>query len=180
MKKVWNIVTTLILVLMIGIVAAMYVPGFFGIKPMVVLSGSMEPVYPVGSLLYVNEKHTTNIQVGNVITFYLDEKTLVTHRVVAVDQANKTYTTKGDANKVADASPVAFSNVLGEPVVDIPKLGFFADKLSSKSGKIIYITAIIFFVMLTWLGDLIWSEKKENEEEAAIIEQPDKIEKVEE
>lgn len=175
MKKVWNIVTTLVLVLMLGIVVAMYVPGFFGIKPMVVLSGSMEPAYPVGSLLYVNENHTNPIQVGNVITFYLDEKTLVTHRVMAIDQVNKTYTTKGDANQVVDASPVAFSNVLGKPVVDIPKLGFFADKLSSKQGRILYVTGIIFVVMLMWLGDLIWGEVKEKagikkEEKVEILE----------
>lgn len=166
MKRVWNIGTTLILLVMLGIVAVMYIPGFFGIKPMVVLSGSMEPVYPVGSLLYVNENGTDTAAVGDVITFYIDEDTLVTHRVVEVNQENQTYTTKGDANDAEDASPVAFSNVLGKPVLAVPKLGYFADWLSSKSGKILYVTGIVVVVMLIWIGDILWSEKKEKRAEA--------------
>lgn len=166
MKMVWNIGTTLILLILLGIVAILYIPGFFGIKPMVVLSGSMEPVYPVGSLLYVNENQTDTVAVGDVITFYIDEDTLVTHRVVKVDQENQTYTTKGDANDAEDASPVAFSNVLGKPLLGIPRLGYFADWLSSKSGKILYITGIVAAAMLIWIGDILWSDKKEKKVEA--------------
>ena len=36
------------------------------------------------------------------ITFYLDDNTLVTHRVVEIDKKNQTYTTKGDANEKED------------------------------------------------------------------------------
>ncbi len=158
MKKVWNIITTTVLVVMIFIIAVMFVPKLFGIQPMVVLSGSMEPTYHVGSLLYVKED-TSNIKVGDAITFYVDDDTLVTHRVVEIDKQTQTYTTKGDANQVADVNAISYSSVLGKPIFDIPYLGYLADKLSSTSGKVIYIAIIAVVTILMLIGDLIWKEK---------------------
>ncbi len=158
MKKVWNFITTTVLVVLLLIIAVMFVPKLFGIQPMIVLSGSMEPTYHVGSLLYVKED-TSDIKVGDAITFYVDDNTLVTHRVVDIDEQAQTYTTQGDANQVSDANAVSWSSVLGKPVFDIPKLGYFADKLSSTSGKIIYITIIVVVTILMFMGDLIWPDK---------------------
>lgn len=162
LKKIWNFVTTIILVVMLLLIAVIFVPKFFGIEPMIVLSGSMEPTYHVGSLLYVKED-TSDIKVGDAITFYVDEDTLVTHRVVSINEADKTYTTQGDANQVSDANAVRWSDVLGKPVFDIPWLGYLADKLSSTSGKIIYITVIVVVTILMFMGDLIGEHENEKE-----------------
>ena len=116
MKKVWNFVTTAILIVLLLGIAIMYIPKIFGIQPMIVLSGSMEPTYHVGSLLYIKNADANEIAVGDPITFYLDDNTLVTHRVVEIDKKNQTYTTKGDANEKEDGSPVSFDKVLGKPV----------------------------------------------------------------
>ena len=157
MKKVWNFVTTAILIVLLLGIAIMYIPKIFGIQPMIVLSGSMEPTYHVGSLLYIKNADANEIAVGDPITFYLDDNTLVTHRVVEIDKKNQTYTTKGDANEKEDGSPVSFDN--------IPQLGYLADKISQTSGKIIYVVAIIVDVILMYMGDLIWStEQSKNEE----------------
>lgn len=115
MKKVWNFVTTAILIVLLLGIAIMYIPKIFGIQPMIVLSGSMEPTYHVGSLLYIKNADANEIAVGDPITFYLDDNTLVTHRVVEIDKKNQTYTTKGDANEKEDGSPVSFDKVLGKP-----------------------------------------------------------------
>lgn len=165
MKKVWNFVTTTVLVIMLLVIAVMFVPKFFGIQPMIVLSGSMEPTYHVGSLLYVKD-NTDDIKVGDAITFYVDEDTLVTHRVIGVDEENETYTTQGDANAIADGSAVSKSNVVGVPIFNIPKLGYLADKLSATSGKIIYITIIVVVTILMFMGDLIWSGNAEDSKES--------------
>ena len=165
MKKVWNFVTTAILIVLLLGIAIMYIPKIFGIQPMIVLSGSMEPTYHVGSLLYIKNADANEIAVGDPITFYLDDNTLVTHRVVEIDKKNQTYTTKGDANEKEDGSPVSFDKVLGKPVFNIPQLGYLADKISQTSGKIIYVVAIIVDVILMYMGDLIWStEQSKNEE----------------
>ncbi len=164
MKKIWNFVTTIILILLLLLAAAMYVPKLFGIEPMIVLSGSMEPTYHVGSMLYVKDAEKEDIKEGTPITFYMDETTLVTHRVIEVNE-DHTYTTQGDANEVADGAPVSFENIVGVPVLNIPQLGYLADKLSSTPGKIIYITIVVVVVILMYMGDLIWSDKKEEVEE---------------
>ena len=164
-KKIWNFITTAILIVMLILVACLYIPKFFGISPLIVLSGSMEPEYPIGSLLYVNQHNLDDIKIGDAITFYIDESTLVTHRVVGIDESSCTYITKGDANEVNDGSPVSFDDVLGVPIMNIPKLGGVADWLSHKSGKIIYVTAIIVVTILKFMGDIIWSDDNEKENE---------------
>lgn len=173
MKKVWNFITTTVLLVLILTIGVIFVPKFFGLEPMIVLSGSMEPTYHVGSLLYVKDANPDEIKEGDPITFYISDDTLVTHRVVEVDTVNKQYTTKGDANETIDGAPVFFDQVLGTPVFNIPKLGYLGDKLSSLSGKIIYITIIVVVIILMFLGDLIWPEQKEEkkkEEEESINE----------
>ena len=165
MRKVWNFVTTTALIALLAVVAAIYVPKFVGINPLIVLSGSMEPTYHVGSLLYVKDADTDEIKVGDAITFYLDDnETLVTHRVIEVDENNKAFKTQGDANEVEDGNAVPAENVLGVPVFNIPKLGFVADKISKTSGKIIYVTVIVAVLILMLMGDVIWSDDKKAKE----------------
>ena len=170
-KRIWNIVTTVILILLLAVIAIIYIPKFLGKEPMIVLSGSMEPTYHVGSLLYVDDVAESDLEVGDAITFYLDSDTLVTHRIVSIDEEAGTYTTKGDANEVDDGNALTYDQILGEPVFNIPKLGYLAAKLSSTSGKIIYITIIVVDVILMYMGDLIFAkeqkEKDKDKEKAA-------------
>lgn len=166
-KKIWNFVTTSTLIVMLLLVAILYIPKFLGINPLIVLSGSMEPVYETGSCVFVNEHNVNDIQVGDVITFYIDENTLVTHRVVEIDSITGAYITKGDANDTVDGTKVERNQVLGVPMFSIPKLGILADYLSHKSGKIVYVTVIIVVTILMFMGDIIWSNDnvKENRNE---------------
>ena len=106
MRRLINIISSIILLILALIIAVIFAPKLFSIEPMVVVSGSMEPSYMKGSLLYVKEG-AGGIQTGDAITFYRNGE-LVTHRVVEINTDEKTYTTKGDANQVNDVQPVAF------------------------------------------------------------------------
>lgn len=161
MGRIYRLITSVLLVLMIVLAVLMVVPKFFGITPLAVLSGSMEPTYHVGSLIYIVKTDPATIKVGDPITFNISADTMVTHRVVAIDEANQTFTTKGDANNTNDGSPVSFSNVVGKPLFTIPLLGYLAVYLSSKSGNIILITLIIVVLILTFLPDLLLKSDKE-------------------
>ncbi|MGL4284256.1 hypothetical protein [Eubacterium aggregans] len=55
MRKAYNIVTTIILILLVGLAAIMMLPRLLGMTPLAVLSGSMEPTYHVGSLIFVKD-----------------------------------------------------------------------------------------------------------------------------
>ena len=85
-----------------------------GVEAYAVLSGSMEPTYPTGSLIYVKPVSPEAIREGDPITFVLNEDLVVaTHRVVTVDEENRSFITKGDANDAVDGAPVRFENLLG-------------------------------------------------------------------
>lgn len=161
-KKIWNAVTTILLVLFVAFAAVMFLPRLFGMKPMAVLSGSMEPSYHVGSLIYVNEVSPENIKIGDPITFNLDgSDTVVTHRVIDIDKENKCFYTKGDANDNPDGGSVAYSDLLGKPIFSIPYLGYAAVYLNTRTGMIVLVTAIIAMLILTFLPDLIMGSDKE-------------------
>ncbi len=168
MGKVYRTITSILLVLMIALAVLMVIPKFFGVTPLAVLSGSMEPTYHVGSLIYVVKVDPADIKVGDPITFNISADTMVTHRVVEIDEANQTFTTKGDANDTNDGTPVSFSNVVGKPLFSIPLLGFLAVYLSSKSGNIILVTLIIVVLILTFLPDILL--KDENKEKGSKVQ----------
>ena len=161
-NKIWNAVTTIILVILMLIAAVIFVPKFFGLEPLIVLSGSMEPTYPTGSLLYVKAIQQEDVKEEVPITFHLSDGTLVTHRVIEVT-AEGNFRTQGDANEIADGGAVEYKNILGTPVAHIPKLGYLADKLSSTTGKIIYGSIVIAVIILMLMGDYLFTPDKKEE-----------------
>lgn len=103
------------------------IPFLMGHKPVVVLSGSMEPVYPVGSMIYYTPSDFNDIKVGDAITFKLGGGALVTHRVIEKNNENQEFTTKGDNNETVDTKPVSYEMVVGKTgSVVIPYIGFIS------------------------------------------------------
>ena len=101
LKKIWNIVSTTLVVLMV--LCAVFLMGsrLLGYQCYTVISGSMEPKYMVGDLLYVKGVDVNTIGVGDDITFVLNEDLVVaTHQVVRVDAENQRFYTKGLANEI--------------------------------------------------------------------------------
>ncbi len=127
MKVIKTIVTALSW-LILGIILVYVLtalPMLGGYRPIVVLSGSMEPAYPVGSLTYYHACSYEEIEVGDAITFQAGDS-LVTHRVTEKQELSRTFTTKGDNNETEDVNPVSETDVVGKTVeMDIPYLGYF-------------------------------------------------------
>lgn len=148
---------------MVGVVVvlALLLVGarFIGLNVYTVLSGSMEPTYHVGSLIYVKDVDPYELKEGDVITFMLDEDTIATHRIVEVvpDEEDSTvvrFRTKGDANDSVDGSLVHYKNVIGTPVLSIPKLGYFANYIQHPPGMYVAISAGAIILLLVFLPDL--------------------------
>lgn len=163
-KKIWNAITT-VLVAAVVIVAIMLVGvRLVGFQVFTVLSGSMEPIYHTGSLIYVKSVDYTEIEVGQDITFMLDEDTVATHRVVGVvpDENDPTvirYRTKGVANDVEDGSLVHYKNIIGTPVFTIPYMGYVVNYIQNPPGTYIAITAGAILLLLVFLPDLLFDDK---------------------
>lgn len=137
-------------------------PGLFGIHPLLVQSGSMEPEYSVGSVIYVRRADLAELSEGTVVTFCLpDGETMVTHRIVRVDQEQEEIYTKGDANELEDGVATPFSMVLGIPMLCVPGLGYLAGYLASAAGKAGIILLVVLVCLLSWMeGELVREEEE--------------------
>jgi len=156
LKTVWNAVTTVLVAIVVLLALLLAGVRVIGLTPFAVLSGSMEPSYHVGSLIYVRKAAPESIQVGDPITFVLNEDLAVaTHRVVEIDSVNGEFRTKGDANSAADAAPVNFQNLIGKPVFTIPYLGYVSSFLGTQRGMITAGTAVIVLLILVFVPDLL-------------------------
>ena len=102
------------------------VPMVFGYRLYLVLSGSMNPTFDTGTLLFVRPAEPGTIEKGDIITFSSSGGgTSTTHRVVKVDESQGLeYTTRGDANTVDDPNPVPEENVIGRVHGYVPYLGY--------------------------------------------------------
>lgn len=164
LKKVWNVLSTVIVVFMV--LCAVFLMGsrLMGYQVFNVVSGSMEPTYSVGDLIYVKKVNPNEIEVGMPITFVLNEDLVVaTHRVIEVDAENQHFYTKGEANDTADASPVHFNNVIGVPQFSIPLLGYVSDFIQNPPGTYITIGVGVLMVLAVFLSDLFGKKKQETQ-----------------
>lgn len=95
------------------------------IEGYVVLSGSMEPSIPTGSICCVDTGvPAEDIRQGDVIAYRLSNEVRVLHRVIEVDENEKQFITKGDANECEDFSPVSFGQYIGKERGVLPFLGY--------------------------------------------------------
>jgi len=168
MKKIWNAVTTILVGLVVVLAILLVGVRLAGFQVYAVLSGSMEPAYHTGSLIYVKDVDYTELEAGDVITFMVSEDTLATHRIVEVvpDENDPTvlrYRTKGDANDAVDGSLVHYKNVVGSPVFTIPYLGYLSNYIQNPPGTYIAISAAAVLMILVFLPDLFAKEDPEEE-----------------
>ncbi len=152
LTKAGNIISNLIIILLLAILCFIVVSNlFFGIEVKAVLTGSMEPELPVGSLVFIKPTAYENINIGDDITFVRDESlTLITHRVISKDDLTKQITTKGLTNNISDP-PTSYENIVGKVIFDIPYIGYIIIFASDLKGKIIlciFATTLILFSFL--------------------------------
>lgn len=110
------------------VVAAVLVPRLAGATPYTVLTGSMTPAYPPGTLVVVRPVDIDEVRTGDVVTFQLHSgrRTVATHRVIGIGwtgAGEKVLTTRGDANEVADTTPVREVQLRGEVWYSLPWVG---------------------------------------------------------
>ena len=165
LKQFLNIITTLLCLLAILSAVGLIAPRIAGYKPFSVISPSMTPTYKVGTLVYVKSEDFGDIRTGDVITFVINEQLqTATHRVVGIDEENRTFTTKGDANASNDGSPVFYENVVGVVRFAIPKIGYVSDFVSKPAGISACVAVLIAILLFeTWLSVL---EKKKEQRKA--------------
>ena len=164
-KIIWNTITSILVAAAVILAILMVGARLVGLQVFTVLSGSMEPTYQVGSLIYVKDVDPFELEAGDVITFMLDEDTVATHRIVEVvpdeeDSSVIRFRTKGDANDAVDGSLVHYKNVLGSPIFTIPKLGYVANYIQNPPGTYVAISAGAILLLLVFLPDLFEKDEE--------------------
>ena len=179
-KKVWNAITTVLVVLIVILAILLVGVRLVGFRPLTVLSGSMEPTYHVGSLIYVKKVDYRDLKAGDVITFTLDDKnTYATHRIIQVvpdedEPEVLRFATQGDANDAPDGTLVHYKNVVGTPVFTIPKLGYVASYIQNPPGTYIAISGAAILLLLMFLPDLFGDDEPKKTPESAGEAEPKK------
>lgn len=127
-----------------------------GIKSLVVLTGSMTPSIPQGSVIFI--KSAEAYSMGDVVTFEQKGR-LVTHRIEAIENMNGDtfFATKGDANNSADSDLVASNLVQGRTLFHIPAFGKAILFFKTPVG---FVLSIILPTLL-FIGFELWAIKNE-------------------
>ena len=114
---------TIILVLVILACLPLTLPRLAGYSLYSVISGSMEPEIPVGSLVLIHDADPVYVEEGDVIAFYgaADSSAVITHRVVSNSPVVGEIITKGDANAERDMNPVDYENFIGKVEHVVPR-----------------------------------------------------------
>lgn len=146
----------------IAIFLAIAAPMVAGYRPVVVLSGSMEPTYHVGSIIYYKQTPFEDISVGDPITFRAGEDALVTHRVTQKMEISREFVTQGDANNTEDPNPVSYGEVVGRASkISLPYMGVFVNYAKQPA----VIGAMVAILALGFLADQLPGGKKAGETE---------------
>ena len=172
MERIFKIIgktlsTTLIavVVLLAVLLAGVRLIGF---TPYTVLSGSMEPAYHVGSVVYVKKIDPSSLKVGDPITFYITGNVVATHRIIEVygeGTPDLGFRTKGDANETVDGITPAEA-VIGKVAFSIPYLGYFSNFIQRPAGLICIVGTSAAVLIISNMIDALFSKKKKSQPES--------------
>lgn len=152
--KIKNVIFRILYVLII-IYLLVFVPCLWGHKPLVVISGSMEPTLKVGGILYYEKMELENFKTNDILV-YKTKDHIISHRIV--DIVDDGFITKGDANNSVDNNLINKNQVLGKGTNwSIPYIGYYADFIYTHK-YLLYISLSIIVVDL--LNDFYRDHKK--------------------
>ncbi len=155
-----NLLGVLILLCVIITCLPVTLPRLWGYEVYNVVSGSMEPEIPVGSILYVKPVEPQDVKEDEVIAFHSGDA-VVSHRVVKNKLVEGELVTKGDANAGEDLNTVPYSDLIGRVERHLPALGKVLFLYTSQVGKIYVFFFAACGVMLNLLAGILRSGNRE-------------------
>ena len=162
---VCSVLGTLLLIIIVATYLPITIPRAFGYEIYTVISGSMEPAVPTGSLVYIKYVEPKEIVEGDVIAFYGSgaDGSIITHRVVSNSAAMGNFITKGDANSDNDMNPIPYANYIGKVQLSVPKLGGIFQTITGTNGKIAAVSMIGLAIVLEILAAVLQGKREKEE-----------------
>ncbi|WP_286928395.1 MULTISPECIES: signal peptidase I [Aeromicrobium] len=146
-----------ILVAVSAVAVGVLIPRIGGATPYTILTSSMEPKFPPGTLVVVRPTPAEQIGVGEVVTYQLasGERAVVTHRVVSVAlgaDGERRFITQGDANSSVDRTPVMPVQIKGTLWYAVPKLGWMSNAIGQdRRNAAVYVVAGGLGLYAAWM-----------------------------
>lgn len=137
-----NIIFKVFYILII-IYLIIFIPVLWGKRPLVVISGSMEPILKVGGILYYEKINLDDFKKDDILVYKLNEH-IVSHRIVNINEYG--FETKGDNNNSNDSYIVDKNNVIGRGNNwSIPYIGYYADFIYNHKYLLIMMIILSYF-----------------------------------
>lgn len=139
-RFMWTAVSFAFLVITMLLAAVLLlVPKTVDALPLTILTGSMNPSMPPGTLAVVQPTDPARLKVGDVVTFQWESgnPALVTHRITEIGHSSNggtTLTTKGDNNPQVDPQ-VQAEQVMGKVIYAVPYFGWVTNNINSDTGR---------------------------------------------
>lgn len=150
-------ITGAFFVLVLAVAAlVIVVPMTVGGQALTVLTNSMAPGMPPGTLVIVKPTPLDDIEVGDVLTYQIrsGDPAVVSHRVISrtvSTTGDTTFITKGDNNDLADPNPVTAVQIRGTVWYSLPLLGWVNSALSGGMRSwIVPIVVVLCFGYGAW------------------------------
>ena len=129
------------------------VPSVFGIKPFMVLSGSMEHEIKIGDLILTKIVDPSTLTTNDVIAFRDAENTVTTHRIIdiVVQDDVPYFITKGDNNNAQDKNLVEYKDVEGIYIGRIPGVGSIMKSLADPTVVMVIVVGITVVFVISFM-----------------------------
>lgn len=176
-RYVINTISVLIVILAVFILVNVLfaskgnIPDIMGYSMLRVLTGSMKPEMPEGTLLVVKHLDAEEVQEGDVISFYSADPSLDgmvnTHRITRIEQKDDSYIiyTKGDANKSEDAYPTDEKHLIGKVIWKNYMLGSLVRLISNPLIFVPIIIAPLVLILLYHFRQIIHTTRELSKEQ---------------
>lgn len=141
--KPWRLSRIIVLMSLLAVIGLAFL---LELRPVVILSGSMEPVIPTGSICLISGADRRGVP-GRIVAYELQDH-LVVHRISSGASDGQTFITKGDSNDTPDPAPVAEEQIRGRAIGTIPYAGYGALFLWSRKGVLLLAVALFFLTFI--------------------------------
>lgn len=140
----------------------------FGYRPVLVLTGSMEPYMMTNSIALTKQVDSIDdLSLNDVVTYHVEtdagKMIRITHRIIALDDG--TIYTKGDNNNVADGYPLTMDNIEAKVIGVCNLTAWIAQKWQTTAGKVMLLCIPAGLILLHYTWKLWRAGKREEQEE---------------
>lgn len=161
----------LVLVLALAVVLIV-IPKLCGGAALTVLTQSMEPAFPPGTLIVIRPTPVDDIRVGQVLTYQIrsGSPAVISHRVLTRtigSDGTTTFTTKGDNNDLADPTPVRTAQIRGTLWYAVPFLGWVNNAVNE--GGRAFVVPMVVAALFAYAGWMVFGAFRDRRRHRATV-----------